>query len=330
MAKVLTETPPPLRPKRPTVSPAVEHAVLTALQKLPADRYGSAKDFADALDGKGGGTYAATAAMASARPARLTRPNRLGLIAAAALISTVAGTLGWYLHRAPAAPVSRQSVVLWQYPRGRLLAAGTSQLATQAAMAPDGSSIVYTDSIGGVDQLLRKRRSERDAERIPGTEGAVAPFFSPDGKWVGYVTTDGRLRKVSIDGGGSITIAENLNTIQVAATWLDDGTIVYAGGETSALLRVSGEGGTPKPVAADSGQRRNLPLIVSPIPGSRGILSLAAPATAPSSPMCTCSTLPPTRPVSWCPMPPVPGIPPPGTCSTPIARVACTPPGSIP
>ena len=53
VAKVLTETPPPLRPKRPTVSAAVEHAVLTALQKLPADRFGSAKDFADALDGKG-------------------------------------------------------------------------------------------------------------------------------------------------------------------------------------------------------------------------------------------------------------------------------------
>ena len=41
VAKVLTETPPPLRPKRPTVPPAVEHAVLTALQKLPADRYGT-------------------------------------------------------------------------------------------------------------------------------------------------------------------------------------------------------------------------------------------------------------------------------------------------
>ncbi len=53
VAKVLTESPPPLRPKRPTVSPAIEHAVLTALQKLPADRFGSAKDFADALGRQG-------------------------------------------------------------------------------------------------------------------------------------------------------------------------------------------------------------------------------------------------------------------------------------
>ena len=84
VAKVLTETPPPLRPKRPTVSPAVEHAVLTALQKLPADRFGTAKDFADALDGTGkGASYAATAvtsrprALAPFAPAR-PRPARRG------------------------------------------------------------------------------------------------------------------------------------------------------------------------------------------------------------------------------------------------------------
>jgi len=277
VAKVLTEQPPPLRPKRPLVPSTVENAVLTALQKLPADRYGSAKDFADALDGKG--NYAST--VVTSRPHVLTSSRRRVplLPAAIALILTaiVASLAGRAFRSEATPPVTRQRVVLWQYPRGRLLAAGISQLATQSAMAPDGSSIVYTDSLNGVYQLLRKRRSERDAERIAGTEGAVAPFFSPDGKWIGYVTIDGRLRKVSVDGGGSITIAENLNTIQMAATWLDDGTIVYAGGETSALLRVSGEGGTATPVAADSGQRRNLPLVLSPIPGSRGILLTGCP-----------------------------------------------------
>src|SRR5687768_13039630 len=51
VAKVLTEQPPPLRPKRPTVSAAAEAAILTALQKLPADRWGTAKEFSDALTG---------------------------------------------------------------------------------------------------------------------------------------------------------------------------------------------------------------------------------------------------------------------------------------
>ena len=97
VAKVLTEPPPLLRPKRPTVSPAIEYAVLTALQKLPADRFGSAKDFADALEGKG---YAATAAMVSARPARPSRLTRPVTLAAIALLLTAAGLAGWYLHRA--------------------------------------------------------------------------------------------------------------------------------------------------------------------------------------------------------------------------------------
>src|SRR4029450_6483563 len=53
VAKVLTEQAPGLRAKRPTVSPGVESAILTALQKLPADRWGSAKEFGDALAGGG-------------------------------------------------------------------------------------------------------------------------------------------------------------------------------------------------------------------------------------------------------------------------------------
>jgi serine/threonine-protein kinase len=89
VAKVLTEQPPLLRPRRPLVSSAVENAVLTALQKLPADRFASAKEFADALEGKSG--YAATLATRPTRPPRLPRLPRLPAFAAAALIATAAG-----------------------------------------------------------------------------------------------------------------------------------------------------------------------------------------------------------------------------------------------
>jgi serine/threonine protein kinase/tetratricopeptide (TPR) repeat protein len=104
VAKVLTEQPPRLRPRRPLVSSAVENAVLTALQKLPADRFASAKEFADALSShpdpersEGEGSPRLTR---PSRPSRLSRPV---LIAAAALVLAAAGTLGWYLRRAPAA-----------------------------------------------------------------------------------------------------------------------------------------------------------------------------------------------------------------------------------
>ena len=103
VAKALTEAPRPLRLSRPSVSPAIEAAVLTALQKLPADRFASAKDFADALGGTGG--YSATAAT------RLTRPAPLVTLAALALAATAAGYF-YKRSQRPGAPPSRTIAVL--------------------------------------------------------------------------------------------------------------------------------------------------------------------------------------------------------------------------
>ena len=79
---------------------------------------------------------------------------------------------------------------------------------------------------------MRKRRDERDPVPIAGTEGGVSPFFSPDGKWIGYVTADGRLRKVSVDGRRLDHDRRGCPSGPGAATWLDNGTIVYAGAVT--------------------------------------------------------------------------------------------------
>jgi TolB-like protein/cytochrome c-type biogenesis protein CcmH/NrfG len=90
VARVLTETPAPVRSRRPVVSPAIDSAVLTALQKLPADRFASAREFADALDNRGSGTYTATAAIPAAAPARPSR-RRVAIIAAALLACAAIG-----------------------------------------------------------------------------------------------------------------------------------------------------------------------------------------------------------------------------------------------
>ncbi len=108
VAKVLTEQPPQLRLRRPMVSPAVEAAVLTALQKLPADRFASAKDFADALSSP----HVLTPSRHPERsegPPRPPRHPRLGLIAAIALISTAAGFAGWFMLRSTRAAPAAQS-----------------------------------------------------------------------------------------------------------------------------------------------------------------------------------------------------------------------------
>ena len=77
---------------------------------------------------------------------------------------------------------------------------------------------------------------------LAGTEGGISPFFSPDGRWIGYVTVDGKLRKVPVDGGNSLTISEDANQGYASAAWLDDGTIVYVGGQKRSLMGIPADG----------------------------------------------------------------------------------------
>src|SRR5690349_22582845 len=109
VAKVLTEQPPALRAKRPTVSPGVEVAILTALQKLPADRWGSAREFGEALTGSGPSRSGAapTVPMGAARPPAAARPGWLVWVGWA-LAAIAAGVAAWALSRPrPELPPSR-------------------------------------------------------------------------------------------------------------------------------------------------------------------------------------------------------------------------------
>jgi serine/threonine-protein kinase len=274
IARVMTEEPRGLTGQRKSIPPGVEAAVFKALEKLPADRFATAADFAAAL--------AAPAPTATARTpaARILadRPTvRLSVLALAALALLLAALAAWgWLRPRAEAEVSRQRVVLWRHALENFLSPGIERHATQATIAPDGSSIVFTDSTDGAIQLFRKLRNQGEAVPMAGTERGVSPFFSPDGAWVGYLTTDGKLRKVPAAGGGSVTIAEDADRVYTAAAWLDDGTIVYID-EASALRRVSSEGGAGTVLLSDSSnQRRTIPLL-APLPGSRGVLVTTCP-----------------------------------------------------
>lgn len=197
-------------------------------------------------------------------------PRRwLGVALAANLLLIAAAALLWR-RGAPDTATSRQSVMLWHYQLPQPLEPGAPFVASQAAIAPDGSSIVYSDSTAGGVRLMRKLRDAADATPIAGTEGGVSPFFSPDGKWIGYLTLDGQLRKQPVGGGGAITLALNARGDLQAAAWLDDQTIVYVD-RRGWITRVSAEGGTgsakvyTKPATADIAT-------LSPLPGSRGLL----------------------------------------------------------
>jgi serine/threonine-protein kinase len=134
------------------------------------------------------------------------------------------------------------------------------------ALSPDGTHIVYVAEGDQGPHLYLRPMNQLEARPIPGTEGAATPFFSPDGLWIGFLTSEG-VRKVPVAGGPPMTVAGHAETR--GATWGEDDMIVFA--STSGLWRVSANGGDQEPLVrldALPGQYRR----PESLPGDRGVL----------------------------------------------------------
>ena len=267
VAKVLTDRPAPIRTIRDTVPAGVEAAVLTALAKLPADRFEGAAQFAEALSARGdtGARAAAVPGPGGARGSRVA-PIAIGLnvllLGAMALL---------FLSRPPEPATTRQQVVLWRTSMQSALVAGASYIGTQVAISPDGRTIVFADSSDGW-HLMRKRQDAARPELMAGTGGGISPAFSPDGKWVAFATLDGKLMKVATDGGAPIGLAENLAGDYRVPAWLEDGTIVYVTTEFK-LVRLDPSGSAPTRILRlPTGRLNGAVVSIAPLPGTRGFL----------------------------------------------------------
>ena len=112
----------------------------------------------------------------------------------------------------------------------------------------DGTQIIYHAHHGNVlaggSQLTLRPIDQLAAVSLRGTEGAFAPFVSPNGQWVGFQSSSSALQKVSIYGGPPVTVGQSEADI-VGASWGTDDNIIF-GTEDAGLFRVSGSGGSPK------------------------------------------------------------------------------------
>ena len=266
VARVMTEAPRSLVLQRHTIPPQVEAAVLVALEKLPADRFATAAQFAEAITSSSGSTAWTTATQARlAAPAVTPRSRALALLPwALALAGLLAASWAW-LARTPRNGVSWQHVT---FPGGPVLALGPS-----LALSPDGEQLVLKDVIQN-GRLWLKRRNELDPVPIAGTERGFYPAFSPDGEWISFVA-DGQLKKIRPGEGAAVTLADSAALPFGGATWLDDGSLVYVGPGQLELSQVSANGGPTKVIlspAKFSGLGLALP---TPLPGGRGVLFTA-------------------------------------------------------
>jgi serine/threonine-protein kinase len=271
VARVVTEEPRRLTAQRRTVPAHVEAAVLTALSKLPADRFATAADFARALDDPG---YAATTAIAaSRRAAELPRRRAVLALAVLALLASALAAWGWL--RPPAAadvPMTALRIRL-----GRI-ASNLSYVSPGLALSPDGRTIVYVDSVGPSTQqfspfqpqLFLKFEGEPEGRPLTGTLGGYAPLFSPDGRWIAFATMAQKLVKVPVGGGTPTVLSDSAGAIGPGA-WLEDGSIVFIDQLGVRLLVVADTGGAVRRVVTADSIGRAIES-VTPLPDSRGAL----------------------------------------------------------
>jgi serine/threonine protein kinase/Tol biopolymer transport system component len=136
--------------------------------------------------------------------------------------------------------VSRFTITL---PQGQQLAGLYSGPAL--ALSPDGTRLAYIARQGGVQQLYLRAMDSLESTPIPDTEGAVNPFFSPDGQWVGFFA-GGKLKKIPVSGGSALTLGNAAYTD--GASWGSRAMIAFPPTAASALQQVSDAGGTLQPL----------------------------------------------------------------------------------
>ena len=123
-------------------------------------------------------------------------------------------------------------------------AAGTSfdTRAPALAVSADGGTLAWSACAkdGSGCGLYVRRVDRLEAARLPGSDGASAPFFSPDGRWIGFFA-DGKLKKIAAAGGSPAILADA--PVPGGAAWSADGRIVFSGTPAGGLSVVPDQGG---------------------------------------------------------------------------------------
>jgi Tol biopolymer transport system component/tRNA A-37 threonylcarbamoyl transferase component Bud32 len=264
IAKVVSEEPRPVSTIRRSVPINVDAAVICALAKTPADRFGSGAEFVAALTNPAFSLPSTAGVAALVQHEGRWKSLAVAGVSAAVLFAAVA-LWGWL--RTP--PAADSGVARFQAPVAD--SRGWAGRRHRVAISPDGNRIAYIAVGQGSEDRLRVRQLDQlDTDAMEGTDGALDPFFSPDGRWVGFATiTD--LKKVPATGGPPVTVVDFPEPR--GAVWTEEDVIYF--GSTSGLWRVPASGGEAEQVTTLSAGEllHNRPQL---LPDGRGLVFTVA------------------------------------------------------
>ena len=232
MTAILTTDPPELSADSKIVPAALNVIMRRCLEKDPHDRYQSARDLGFALE-----TVSARSSDVSiAAPAVRRR------LSAAAIIAALAGALvlgaAWVLTRPAPATASKLAMSI-ALPPDLTMSAGP-------AVSPDGRTLAFVAfDAQAVPRIWLRSLETFETRAVGGTEGGASPFWSPDGRSLGFFAR-GKMWRVELTGGTPRFLA-NVSE-QRGASWGPDNIIVFSPQPDGALFRLSADGGTPSPL----------------------------------------------------------------------------------
>ena len=233
--KIIADTPRPVHELRRNVPPNVSAAIARAVEKVPADRFESARAFSDALANP---AFSMTAA-GHVSPGRSSGAMSRFLPWAVAAVGIALGVTGWLIPRR--ATQRDSAVVRYEVPSISTSVAETG-IGNPIALSPDGRYLAATSTDAqGLRTLMLKSASQTRPDEVEGSRGARDPFFSPDGKWIAFYA-NGRLWKASIAGGGAALLAD---ARAGRSSWSSKGFIVQSSSERAGgeLVRMPETGG---------------------------------------------------------------------------------------
>jgi serine/threonine protein kinase/Tol biopolymer transport system component len=227
IATILEREPRPMSVREPTTR-ALERIVKVCLSKDPEDRWQSARDLRRELK------WIAESTSVPDGTVSVTTGNRRSWVAflALSILVVLAGISGIQYFRSP--PPASDIRFEIEVPN--------TINPDSIAISPDGTHIAYSTGVrqGGESGLWVRSMNSLEARMLPGTDGALHPFWSPDGRFIGFAA--GRdLKKIETIGGLPETLAR-LGNVFLGGTWSREGIIVFADG-TGGLRRVADSGG---------------------------------------------------------------------------------------